>query len=160
MAGTGIYAVLTLTAKLGATMALNITYLFTAQLYPTSIRFTMTKTKILAFNITFTFTAQHYPACALWLLFPAPPSFGQKPNQNWKKLIFKMQKLWLCKSWKLQKTLSWVFCFKTGISLCFFLSMLKEKMAQNGPKSASCQIGYFILPSAWMWMGLPFIQKL
>ena len=44
MVGTGIYAVLTLTAKLGATMALNITYLFTAQLYPTSIRFTMTKT--------------------------------------------------------------------------------------------------------------------
>ena len=40
MAGTGIYAVLALTAKLGAAMAFNVTFMFTAQLYPTSIRFT------------------------------------------------------------------------------------------------------------------------
>ena len=39
MAGTGIYAVLALTAKLGAAMAFNVTFMFTAQLYPTSIRF-------------------------------------------------------------------------------------------------------------------------
>merc|ERR1712088_32667 len=36
--GTGIYAVLALTAKLGAAMAFNVTFMFTAQLYPTSIR--------------------------------------------------------------------------------------------------------------------------
>ena len=41
MAGTAIYAVLALTAKLGAAMAFNVTFMFTAQLYPTSIRFTM-----------------------------------------------------------------------------------------------------------------------
>ena len=34
----------------------------------------------------------HRPTLSrLWVLFPAPPSFGQKPNQNWKNWIFKMQ---------------------------------------------------------------------
>ena len=37
--GTVIYAILALSAKLGAAMAFNVTFMFTAQLYPTSIRF-------------------------------------------------------------------------------------------------------------------------
>ena len=37
--GTAIYAILALSAKLGAAMAFNVTFMFTAQLYPTSIRF-------------------------------------------------------------------------------------------------------------------------
>jgi len=36
--GTAIYAILALSAKLGAAMAFNVTFMFTAQLYPTSIR--------------------------------------------------------------------------------------------------------------------------
>ena len=39
MAGTAPYAILALSAKLGAAMAFNVTFMFTAQLYPTSIRF-------------------------------------------------------------------------------------------------------------------------
>ena len=38
MAGTAPYAILALSAKLGAAMAFNVTFMFTAQLYPTSIR--------------------------------------------------------------------------------------------------------------------------
>jgi OCT family organic cation transporter-like MFS transporter 13 len=36
--GTALYAILALTAKLGAAMAFNVTFMYTAQLYPTSIR--------------------------------------------------------------------------------------------------------------------------
>jgi len=36
--GTAPYAILALSAKLGAAMAFNVTFMFTAQLYPTSIR--------------------------------------------------------------------------------------------------------------------------
>merc|ERR1719348_2890651 len=36
--GTAIFAILTLGAKLGAAAAFNVTFMYTAQLYPTSIR--------------------------------------------------------------------------------------------------------------------------